>query len=97
MAASEKSAEAVVAWAAKRRAEREGRLEAVILGRASHQKLGQPGRTAGGAGEPRVSTGRDEARPAGHEHEGMGRGDLLTQVLSRENMAEAWKRVKTNK
>ncbi|MBW4048997.1 MAG: group II intron reverse transcriptase/maturase [Proteobacteria bacterium] len=69
----------------------------MTLGRASHQKPGQPGRTAGGAGESRIPTGRDEARPAGHEHEGLGRGDLLTQALSRENMVEAWKRVKANK
>jgi RNA-directed DNA polymerase len=27
----------------------------------------------------------------------LGRGDLLTQALSRENMVEAWKRVKANK
>lgn len=27
----------------------------------------------------------------------MGRADLLQQVLSRENMVEAWKRVKANK
>ena len=69
----------------------------MTLGRASHQKPGQPGRIADDSGEARGVAGRDEARVAGRGREGLGRGDLLTQVLSRENMGEAWKRVKSNK
>ena len=39
---------------------------------------------------------RDEAQPARHDLEGLGRVDLLTQVLGRENLVKAWKRVKAN-
>ena len=69
----------------------------MTLGSASHQKPGQPGRDTVGAGEARVKVARDEARLACQQQEGLGREDLLTQVLSRENMAAAWKRVKANK
>ena len=62
-----------------------------------HQKPGQPGRDTIGAGESRVKVARDEARPACQQQEGLGRDVLLRQVLSRENMAAAWKRVKANK
>jgi len=41
--------------------------------------------------------GRDEARLAGHEPEGLGRDDLLTQALARANLVLAWKRVKANR
>ena len=61
------------------------------------QKPGQPGRIAGGEGEPIAASGRDEANPAGHDQEGSGREGLLRQALSRGNMVEAWKRVKANK
>lgn len=69
----------------------------MTLGGASHQKPGQPGRDVIGAGESRVKAARDEARPACQQQEGLGRDGLLTQALSRENMAAAWKRVKANK
>ncbi len=69
----------------------------MTLGRASHQKPGQPGRDTVGAGEARAKVARDEARPACQRQEGLGRDELLTQALSRENMAAAWKRVKANK
>ncbi|WP_423680201.1 group II intron reverse transcriptase/maturase [Undibacterium sp. WLHG33] len=69
----------------------------MTLGGASHQKSGKPERDAVGAGEARAEAARDEARPACQQQEGLGRDDLLTQVLSRENMAAAWKRVKANK
>ncbi|EFA3718236.1 group II intron reverse transcriptase/maturase [Escherichia coli] len=49
------------------------------------------------AGEARAVSSRDEALSASHDPEGLGRADLLQQVLSRENMVEAWKRVKANK
>lgn len=69
----------------------------MTLGNALHQKLGKPRWPLGSVGEAYVPTVRDEARPAYHNQEGSGRDDLLTQVLSRENMAAAWKRVKANK
>jgi group II intron reverse transcriptase/maturase len=68
----------------------------MLLGVARHQKPGELGRTAGGRGEAEQEAGRDEARPARHEREGLGRANLLEQVLARENMVEAWKRVKAN-
>jgi RNA-directed DNA polymerase len=94
---SEKSAKAVVAAGRGRRAEREGKPEAVSLGRARHQKPGPPGRTEGGRGEAKPGSGRDEARPARYEPEGLGRDDLLTQALASANMELAWKRVKANR
>ncbi len=75
MKRSKKSAEAIVA--ARRRAEREGELEDMSLGRARHQKPGQPGRSVRRQGEAESEAGRDEARPARHDREGSGRGDLL--------------------
>lgn len=69
----------------------------MTLGSASHQKPGQPGRVKVGKGEARVELARDEARPACQQQKGLGRDDMLKQVLSRENMAAAWKRVKANK
>ena len=95
MSRSEKSAEAIVA--ARRRAEREGESNAMSLGNARHQKPGQPGRTVEGKGEARPKACRDEAGLARHEPEGLGRVDLLEQVLARENLALAWKRVKSNR
>ena len=67
------------------------------LGNARHQKPGQPGRTVEGKGEARPKASRDEAGLARHEPEGLGRVDLLEQVLARENLALAWKRVKSNR
>ena len=80
-----------------RRAKREGKLEVIVLGSASHQKSGKPERNGIGKGEAQACPSRDEARPAHQQQEGLGREGLLTQVLSRENMAAAWKRVKANK
>ncbi|MDX2058575.1 MAG: group II intron reverse transcriptase/maturase [Gemmatimonadales bacterium] len=67
------------------------------LGRARHQKPGQPGRTEMGRGEAWPKPGRDEARPARHEAEGLGSDDLLAQALARANLVGAWKRVKANR
>ena len=68
----------------------------MALGNARHQKPGQPGRVEEGSGEAASGDGRDEARLARHEEEGSGQ-DLLAQVLSKANMAKAWKRVKANR
>lgn len=67
------------------------------LGRAGHQKSGQPERTERGPGEALPEIGRDEARPARREPEGLGRADLLGQALAAANMVLAWKRVKANR
>lgn len=94
---SEESAEAVVAAGLGRRAEREGKPTIMLLGSARHQKPGQPGRTAGGRGEAEPESGRDEARPARREAEGLGQADLLKRALARANLVAAWKRVKANR
>ena len=83
---SEKSAEAVVAAWMGRRAEREGESTVMTLGSARHQKPGQPGRLTEGAGEAGTQGERGEARLARHGEEDSGQ-DLLTQVLSKANMA----------
>jgi RNA-directed DNA polymerase len=94
MSRSEKSAEAVVA--VRRRAEREGEPTDVSLGRARHQKPGQPGLPEDGVGEAYPQSGSDEACLMRREPESSGRADLLTQALARGNMGLAWKRVKAN-
>lgn len=81
----------------RRRAKREGKLEVMTLGSASHQKSGQPERVVTIKGEAFDDATRDEAHPAWQQQEGLGKEDLLGQALSRENMAAAWKRVKANK
>ena len=62
-----------------------------------HSTSRQPGRPAEGNGEAVTDPGRGEAPLASHGDEGSGRGDLLSEVLSRENMVLAWERVKANK
>src|SRR5688572_18498778 len=67
------------------------------LANAMHQKTGQPVRAERGSGEAWLGIGRGEAGAARHEQTSLGTGDLLGQALSRENMRQAWKRVKANK
>ena len=67
------------------------------LGRAVHQKLGNPGRNAGGRGEAAPEAVRDEARTVRHETGSPGRDGLLAQALASANMGAAWKRVKSNR
>jgi RNA-directed DNA polymerase len=62
-----------------------------------HQKSGKLERAERGPGEALPGIGRDEARLARQEPDGLGRGSLLTQALARENMALAWKHVKANR
>ena len=69
----------------------------MLLDHAMHQKSGKPERAERGQGEALPGIGRDEAGLAQHEPEGLGRTDLLTQVVARANMVRAWKRVKTNR
>ena len=66
------------------------------LGSAQHQKSGIPERDERRQGEAEPEAERDEARPARHGQESLGR-DLLTQALARENLVRAWKRVKANR
>lgn len=80
-----------------RRPEREGELEVMTLGGASHQKPKQFGRVASSTGEACAASVRDEAQAADQRREGSGREDLLQQALSRENMVLAWRHVKANK
>lgn len=54
------------------------------------------GRVVEGRGEALSQTISDETVLPRQDPEGAGRG-LLTQVIARENMARAWKRVKANK
>lgn len=65
------------------------------LGRVGHQKLEQSRRTIGGQGEAKPKTGRDEAQLARQGENGSGQG-LLEQALARENLIQAWTRVKAN-
>ena len=69
----------------------------MLLNFALHQKSGQPERAKGGPGEALSDIGRDEAGLAQHETKGLGRNDLLLQVVERENMVKAWKHVKANR
>lgn len=68
----------------------------MALGSARHQKPAQAGRVVDGSGEAATGDGRDEARLARHGKDDSGQ-DLLAQVLSKANMATAWKRVKANR
>jgi len=67
------------------------------LGRAEHQKPGEPGRNAGGRSEAAPEAAHDEARTVRHETASPGRDDLLAQALASANMGAAWKRVKSNR
>ena len=69
----------------------------MLIDRVTHQKSGKPERTETRQGETLQGIGRDEAGLAQHEPEGLGRTDLLTQVVARANMVLAWKRVKANR
>jgi len=67
------------------------------LGGAAHQKPGRPGRTAVGGGEASPQAVSDEAALARQGPTDCGASGLLEQVLARENLAAAWRRVKANK
>ncbi len=103
MTRSEKSAKAVVAKVGpkgrrpRRRAQREGQSRDVRLDEAMHQMPGRPGGSAKREGEACARDEHDEAKSARGEQTDCGAGDLLGQVLVRENMAAAWRRVKANK
>ncbi len=93
---SEKSAEAVVVANMGRRAEREGVFIAMSMDDVWHQMPASAGRVAERRGEASAKAISDETSSPRHERISAGQG-LLAQVLARENMQRAWKRVKANK
>jgi RNA-directed DNA polymerase len=68
----------------------------VTMESARHQMPASAGRVAARRGETSSQAASDEAQSPRHDPEVVGQG-LLTQVLARENMQHAWKRVKANK
>ncbi len=66
------------------------------MGKALHQMPARAGRITVGDGEAVSGVLSDEARPTRPGTVSAGQG-LLAQVLARENMQRAWKRVKANK
>ena len=93
---SEKSAEAVVARRGERRAKREGVESGMAMRRAMRQMSAKAERPGKGQGEALSAPDSDEAPRPLHEAEDTGAG-LLSVVLARENMQQAWKRVRSNK
>ena len=91
-----KSAEAVVAAGMERRAEREGVPYAMSMRVALRQMPATAGRVPIASGEAaRVRTSDEATRPR-HETGSTGSA-LLLAALTRENLQQAWKRVKANK
>jgi len=68
----------------------------MLIEKALHQMPAQAGRITVGDGEAVSGVLSDEARSTRHAKVNAGQG-LLEQVLARENMQRAWKRVKANK
>ena len=66
------------------------------MNRVLHQMPARAGRVAVGRGEASLDAASDETRLPRQEPEDAGQG-LLAQVLARDNMQRAWKRVKANK
>jgi hypothetical protein len=66
------------------------------MGKALHQMSAAAERSMVGDGEAVPGVVSDEAGPTRHGKVDAGPG-LLAQVLARENMQRAWKRVKANK
>jgi RNA-directed DNA polymerase len=66
------------------------------MGKALHQMSAAAERSMAGDGEAVPGVVSDEAGPTRHGKVDAGPG-LLAQVLARENMQRAWKRVKANK
>ena len=68
----------------------------MTMRRALRQMSAKAERFAKGQGEALSEAGSDEALRPRHEPEDTGPG-LLGAVLARENMQQAWKRVRANK
>jgi RNA-directed DNA polymerase len=93
---SEKSAEVVVVAGTGRRAEREGALNAMSMVGVRHQMSALAERVAVKRGEAPSKAPSDETPDTRHATSDAGQA-LLEQVLARENMRRAWKRVKAIK
>lgn len=72
------------------------RYTTMSMGKVLHQMSAQVGRVAVRRGEATSKASSDETHSTRHDTENAGQG-LLEQVLARENMQRAWKRVKGNK
>ncbi len=68
----------------------------MTMRRVMRQMSAQAERSGAGQGEALSDPGSDEALRPRHEAEDTGPG-LLSAVLARENMQQAWKRVRSNK
>ena len=68
----------------------------MTMGKARHQMFALAEPVTVGAGEAASGVSSNEACPTHHDAVNAGPG-LLTQVLARQNMQRAWKRVKANK
>ncbi len=93
---SEKSAEAVVAAERERRAEREGVFKGIPMAHARHQKSARAERSGEAPGEAGREPGSDEACAPRYDTENTGSA-LLQRALTRENLQQAFKRVRANK
>ena len=71
-------------------------LDEMAMRRTVRQMPAQAGRFGEGRGEAAQEPDSDEARRPRHGTESTGSG-LLTAVLARESMQQAWKRVRSNK
>ncbi len=74
------------------------------MSKAMRQMPGQPGRVGVARGEAARDLASDEASDPPREHQGTGSalpktgtGGLLQAALTRENLSQAWRRVKANK
>ncbi len=92
---SEKSAEAVVAASRERRAERGEVFKAMSMQQAKRQMPAQAGRVGVARGEAARHPVSDEASCPRHET-GCTGSVLLRAALTRENLQQAFKRVKAN-
>ena len=93
---SEKSAEAVVAAGKGRRAERGEVFETMSMLNATRQMPATAGRVGVAHGEAGRNPVSDEAANPRRDTEDTGSA-LLQAALTRENLRQAWKRVKVNK
>ena len=93
---SEKSAEAVVAACLGRRAEGEGVSYDMSMREALRQMPATAGRVPVVSGEAARAGTSDEALRPRHETGSTG-STLLLAALTRDNLQQAWKRVKANK
>ena len=80
----------------QRRAERGGVLNGMAMRRVSRQMPASAGRPEAGRGEAARGPDSDETHRPRHESWNTGPG-LLMAALARENLLQAWKRVRANK